>query len=584
MPTVPVTFNYIWDFGSTFGGIRDHNGWELRATYKDSAGVDHSIIRTRDSNIADLSPFSFDVDLDALFPDGANMPSFWPSGAPFESGYFSANLIYPDSLYEIYNFDFRVHVVGQAGFKATHVGPKLQAYLVQPPRESEELPADEPMPLQLTLEYPVPGPIYDNFSYLKFQNRGLSDLSIGGTLDAAWGDGEVSSQAFSYTLPAATVANNGSRPLSTTLAALTTYLKRIPVLRVVTDNSLTDVAAPVVITDTDTVYIAEIRVPRFTHYYSTLENDNPTLAATSNYGRNYPQANDPIPVANFQAADGEDINELDYLHLDGSTSFDLTDDISVWAWYWTTYAEGVDPGLEPNLDFSHHHTITPILSVPTVLSGDYWVYLIAGNDGSLDPSHTPFYRYRQRSVARRKRVTIGGTSGLIFDSHRMSWWHLYGVSGQMRVSRHLEFEPPGSAGVAVGAGVPGGIALAGAHQLVTSKTGSFYKSNNEGQTWEYVMAIASGVSLVAMAAEPDGGTVYHLVLGAGDVLQRVVVRRNGFSWVADAPEPVTGLPESTRRPGAAVLSGATILLTARSDDGVFAATSNDGMKTWTVNI
>lgn len=574
MPSVPVIFNYQYSPGA-FGDIAvPANNWRLRCN---SIYGDFNVTRVRYTDGTDLSPFSLSVDLETMFPVPATP---WAHGTTVFDGqfpnteaesYFEAVLTYPDDLDEVF-FRLDIHTGGDYGFLCTYTSPRLSPWFYQPPPESEELPSVDPALLQLTLEHPtVPGGC-------RALNRSLSTLDVTGTVLADYGDGTSASQAFSYTLPAATIDYHG-----TGFGGLVSEIDRVPILQVVTDDSITEPAAAVVLVNTATSYLVEIRLPRFSHYYETINNPNPALSVKTNVGWCRRQELDPIPVANFEAADGEDITELDYLHLDGSKSFDLTDVVDVWAWYWTRYVEGVDPGLEPTLTFSHSLGLTPILSAPSVLPGDYWVYLIVGNDGSLTPSFTPFYRYRQRSIARRKHVTVGGGTGVALDDKRMSWWHLTGSSGVMKVKRHLQFEAPGTGGVSVGAGVPGAITLAGAHLFVTSKTGRFYTSDDEGATWEFIMVIAPNVSLVAKAAAPDGATVYHLVLSAGDVLQRVVVRRNGSGWVADAPEPVTGLPASTRRPGDADMAGAYILLTARSDDGVFAATSTDGMKTWTVS-
>lgn len=578
MPTVPIVFTYERDT-TGFGLIPSPlYNWIFSATYKDSNGTLHTVSRQRYSDDS-LLPFSFDVDFDTLFPpSGTGHTTLFAGGAPSDpsEAKFTANVTYPDSLHEV-TLRLDIHTGGHYGYMCRYRHPLLTAFLVQPERASEELPSVEPMPLQLTTEYPTANS--GRPEHLKIYNTSLATLSVTGSLIADYGDGATDATEFSYTLPAATLAYIpfGGVPY------YSSYLYRTPYLRVVTDNTLTEPSAATVIEDTATSYIAEIRIPRFTHYYETLGNSNPTLRATTNRGNCYPQANDPIPVANFHAVAGDDLNDLDVLRLDGSKSFDLTDDVDLWLWWWTSYQAGVEPPSEAPLGDPFQITAkdTPIVEFADVDDGEYWVYLYAGNDGILQPTQPTPYRYRQLSRVRRKRVTVGGGISVAYDENRLSWWLLRGNEGTLSVTRHLKHEAPAASGVTVGSGSPGVLLLVGADLFAVSRDGVLYQSFDEGQSWSEIMAIAD-VNLIAAEADDDGSAQYWLVRGENDALQRIVIKRSSGGWVEGAPETVIGLPESTRRPGSAKKSGAGILLSAKTDDGYISALSMDDMLTWTV--
>lgn len=562
MPTtVPLTFNYI-NNSLEFGGRSPLNSWRFQASYTDASGVSRSVFRDRDIDGPSLAPFSLDVDLDAVFPAHSSTTTIFGGSSPgsaLDRTYFTANLTIPDGLTNVV-FSVSICHGSNSGFTGGFSGPNLSFSMIQPPRISELQPAQEPMPISIDngpdITYPI---ISTTTGLVGIRNSGLSALAVTGDIIANWGDGSAEdTQSFSYTLPAATVgySSNGS-------GGFTSYMKRVPFLLIKASATLTVVDAPVVTEDSQSSYVVEIRMPRFSHNYTTVDNDTLTMRTATSVTGNYASPGFVYPVANFVQ------NDDDGVSLDGSNSFDL--DSTIVKWTWAVLNFGISSPTEPPFSAPRTITTTPTVSFPGVADGEYYAYLLAESAQG------------QSSTWRRKHVTVGSAISVAYNERRASWWLLRGIDGQLVVERHLQHEAPTGSGMVIGDGAPGSIQCVGAHLFVTSKNGNSYLSIDEGATWEYIMAIADNITVIATAAEVDGSSKYHLVKDGDGLLQRYVERRNGSGWIVEGPDTVTGLPESTRRPGDASKPGVTILLTAKSDDGIFAATSTDNMLTWTVS-
>lgn len=190
------------------------------------------------------------------------------------------------------------------------------------------------------------------------------------------------------------------------------------------------------------------------------------------------------------------------------------------------------------------------------------------------------------SVGPTQEHRLGSSSrvSVAYDENRLTWWLLRAVSGNLVVERHLKHEPPDAAtGVVIAAGAPGTIRCAGAHLYVISRGAHLYTSADEGQEWESVMPIASGVTLVDFIVDGDGGATRSLVLDADNVPYLVVTRRGVATWETGELQAVTGLPTGFRRPGSLSVDGATVVLVGQDGDDMFQATSTDNMLTWAVS-
>jgi len=372
MPTIPVTFNYYFLTGSGFPGYGD-NDWLIEMGYWDADGAFQTLTRRRSDN-ASLSPLSFDVDMDAAFPIGTDDTTLFGgeiAGSAQDRSYFAVELTYPDEWGEILYLRMGVHgfllnaVPGSHGFSSAD----MSTLLVQPARESGELPGVVPLPVYFATQNTGGGA-----EHLEIRNYSLDDFPVSISLEATWGDGTESATEADYTLPAASLSySTYSQPGGTTWFS---WLKRIPRLVVKTNETVTEPDWKVLY-DTPTNYLAELRIPVLGHSYDSVGHTIPTVRAVTSAGNTTPWKGDPWPVANFEQID----TNLNGLHLDAAKSFDITNTIGLYFWYFRPYhGESVAPAKPP---------VAPIVKTEPIIRridmapGKYWAYLAVGN-GSLE--------------------------------------------------------------------------------------------------------------------------------------------------------------------------------------------------------